>query len=891
MADGKVIIDIDGSTSGFESALGSIGGIASKAVTGITVALAGIGTAAAAASKEAVNIGMDYTAAMSEVQAISGATAEEYALLSEKAREMGATTMFSASDAAAALKYMAMAGWQTEDMLSGINGIMNLAAASGEDLGTVSDIVTDALTAFGMSAKDSGRFADVLAAASSAANTNVSMLGESFKYIAPLAGAMGYSIEDTAVALGLMANSGIKSGQAGTTLRAALTRLVKPTEAASYAMEDLGLYADGVSTSIVDADGNVRNFADTMEILRDAFAGLDESQKTYYATEIFGQEAMSGMLAIINASAEDYEKLTDRINSASGAAETMAEVMTDNLSGDVAELKSAWEEAQLTFFDDMENPLRNAVQWLTDGVKDVTAAYKEGGFGGLKEAFIEEAKELPGELGKLFFGDDSTEGGFSLSAERIGRAIGTAVSKASDYISAETISSVGTALWDGLTDAVSAAVEANGGLGGILSKAFSTAGEITIGLKDIATRIVDDLAADLAETDWTSVGNVIGGGIAGALSQETILEKTGDWFLGHEFDLWVSKLKENLKAGFDGFAEGVLTDDFVARMDQILTKLGFIGGDTDLLGNKLAEFSPAEPVSAMDLSAPMEAMQGISEESAALAEKLGYVTEEAKKLGEEAALTAKASAKAGIAAAEGVIEQANAINETLSGIEESLSEEKAAELGEKAAAAGTAIGDGLSSGVSEGAGNAVTEIEGIPAAAEKAMSSDKGYQIGLAFAQGLKNGIEDGKEEAISAASDVAAGLVSTAKLELRVRSPSRVARDEIGLMFSRGLALGIADGMPEVRAMTEGKLSEMIARAKAVVEAETARLPGVGGSFFGNMFPSWNRWASDDGELMRELRGLREDYRRGSVVTMDRQVVGRLVSKQQSSDARVYGK
>ena len=197
--------------------------VGSSLTRNVTMPLVAVGTAA-------VKTTADFDEQMSKVGAISGATGKDFDDLRDKAREMGAKTKFSAMEAGQGFEYMAMAGWKTEDMLEGIEGIMNLAAASGEDLGTTSDIVTDALTAFGLSAKDSGHFADVLAAASSNANTNVSMLGESFKYAAPVAGALGVNAEDTSLALGLMANAGIKASQAGTNLRTGLTNLAKPTK-------------------------------------------------------------------------------------------------------------------------------------------------------------------------------------------------------------------------------------------------------------------------------------------------------------------------------------------------------------------------------------------------------------------------------------------------------------------------------------------------------------------------------------------------------------------------------------------------------------------------------------------------------------------------------------
>ena len=273
---------------------------------------------------------------MAQVQAISGATGKDFDALRDKAQEMGAKTKFSASQSAEAMTYMAMAGWKTEDMLDGISGVMNLAAASGEDLATTSDIVTDALTAFGLQASDSGHFADVLAAASSNANTNVAMMGETFKYVAPVAGAMGYSCEDMSVAIGLMANSGIKGSQAGTALRSTITRLAKPTKETQDAMDALGI-------SITNQDGTMKSFNEIMLDMRSSFAGLTEEQKAQYAASIAGQEGMSGLLAIVNSSDADFNKLTSAINNADGTAQKMADTMNNNLNGQITLLKSQLE--------------------------------------------------------------------------------------------------------------------------------------------------------------------------------------------------------------------------------------------------------------------------------------------------------------------------------------------------------------------------------------------------------------------------------------------------------------------------------------------------------------------------------------------------------------------
>lgn len=332
----------------------------------VTTPVLGLGTAA-------VKVTSDFESAMSKVSAISGATGGDLDALNKKAQEMGAKTKFSATESAEAFTYMAMAGWKTEDMLNGIDGIMSLAAADGLDLATTSDIVTDALTAFGLSASDSGHFADVLAKASSNANTNVSMLGESFKYAAPVAGALGYSAEDTAIALGLMANAGIKGSQGGTALRGSLTRLIKPTDEAAVLMERYGL-------SMTNADGSMKSLGEVMNMLRDKLGGLTEAEQAQVAAQIFGQEAMSGMLAIINASDSDYAKLTDAIYDADGAAQQMADTMLDNLSGQLTLLKSALEGLAIQFGEILMPYIKQFVTWLqnlTQRLQELTPEQKE----------------------------------------------------------------------------------------------------------------------------------------------------------------------------------------------------------------------------------------------------------------------------------------------------------------------------------------------------------------------------------------------------------------------------------------------------------------------------------------------------------------------------------
>ncbi|EGQ1682278.1 phage tail tape measure protein [Staphylococcus pseudintermedius] len=300
---------------------------------------------------------IDFDDSMRKVKATSGATGKEFNLLRDKALEMGAKTKFSASESAEALQYMSLAGWDTKDMLNGIDGVMQLAAASGEDLGQVSDIVTDGLSAFGLKAKDSSHFADVLAQTSSKANTDVSGLGEAFKYVAPVAGSFGFSVEDTSIALGLMANSGVKASQAGTALKSMMTKLAKPTGEAKKTMESLGI-------SITDSEGKMLPFRDIMDQLRGSLGGLSKAQQSAAVKTLFGQEAMSGILPIINASDEDYQKLTKSIDNSTGASKRMSDEMEGGIGGSIRKMKSALESMAISIGDVLAPHIRRAADFL-----------------------------------------------------------------------------------------------------------------------------------------------------------------------------------------------------------------------------------------------------------------------------------------------------------------------------------------------------------------------------------------------------------------------------------------------------------------------------------------------------------------------------------------------
>ena len=325
-----------------------------KALTaGLTLPIVGMGVAS-------VKTASDFQGAMKEVSAISGATGTDLTKLSDLAKEMGRTTKFSASESADALKYMGMAGWKTQDMIEGLPGILNLAAAGGTDLGITSDIVTDGLTAMGLSAKDAGKFADIMASTCSNANTNIELMGETLKYVGPVAGALGIEMDDLSVAIGLMGNAGLKGGQAGTSLRAGLTNLVKPTKEMRNAMEKYGVEL------VKNADGSI-NLMGTMENLRSSLGGLDQATQAQALAAIFGKEAMSGWASIVNASEGDFNKLTEAITNSEGSAKKMADTMLEGSQGAIVEMKSALEGVAITIGE----RLTPFLEKLADGVSKV----------------------------------------------------------------------------------------------------------------------------------------------------------------------------------------------------------------------------------------------------------------------------------------------------------------------------------------------------------------------------------------------------------------------------------------------------------------------------------------------------------------------------------------
>ncbi|EOS75663.1 MAG: phage tail tape measure protein [Lachnospiraceae bacterium] len=530
--------------------------LGTKLSLGLTTPITYIGT-------KAVQATASFEAAMSQVGAISGATGEDLAALRNKAEEMGKTTKFSASESAEALTYMAMAGWKTGDMLDGLEGVLNLAAASGAELGTTSDIVTDALTAMGYSAGYAGRLADVMAAASGNANTNVELMGETFKYAGTMAGTMGYSMEDVALAIGLMANSGIKGSMAGTSLNAIISRLATNTNGAADCINGLGV-------EFYNADGTARNFGDVMSELREATKGLTTEQKAEIASTIAGEEAKKGLLAILNASSSDYDKLSTAINGSSGAAKQMADTMNDNLNGQLTLLKSQLESLAIQFVTLIMPYLKQAVAWLSK-VCDWIAGLDDG----TKKLIIAVAAVLAAAGPVLiFFGKVATGVGsiISVGSKLVG-GIGGLIGKvggAGGLIPA--LAAIPAPVW-----IIIAVIGAAIAIGVLLYKNWDEikewAGKTWENIKNTVGSAVDAIKGffggiiDFVKGNWQGLALLLVNPFAGGFK---LLYDNCESFRG-----FIDNFLGNIKAGFHNFASnisektGELRDNVVSKTKEL----------------------------------------------------------------------------------------------------------------------------------------------------------------------------------------------------------------------------------------------------------------------------------------------------------------------------------
>lgn len=572
--------DLDKALSTIESKCGEI---ASKMATaGAALSLA-VTTPLMKVGKDIYTAGTNFGSQMSRVEAIAGASASDMEKLNSEAIKMGSTTKFTATEAGEALEYMAMAGWKTNQMLDGLAPIMNLAAASGENLGNVSDIVTDALTAMGYQASDAAHFADVLAAASSNSNTNVGLMGETFKYAAPLAGALGYNVEDLAQAIGLMANAGIKSGQAGTALRSILTRLAKPTKESSDAMNAYGI-------SLTNSDGSMKSLMQVMENMRSSLRGLPEDEQAAAAAALGGQEALSGLLAIVNASDEDFNKLSESIRNCEGAADDMAATMLDNAQGDLTILQSAIEGLEISLWQLAEGPFRQIVQGITKNVDAFhamdsatqLAVLKMGALAAAAGPLLIKGGAIVSMLGKLIPAITAlaspvgiVAGAFALFAtaavdanNEIGRVLTTISKKASTSLS-KLNKTINTSIQTVSKRIPALAASVREALHEALPGAFDLIGNVVTGMMDTISSNASDIAA---------IGNTIITDIISGFSRSipNIIPATANMISSIASAL-ISNIPSLVSAAGElakAIVDGIMNTDWIGIGKQLLSSIG-----------------------------------------------------------------------------------------------------------------------------------------------------------------------------------------------------------------------------------------------------------------------------------------------------------------------------
>lgn len=952
---------------------------AGKKLLPITGAVAGIGAAA-------VKTTADFDNSMSNVSAISGATGEDFDKLRDKAREMGAETKFSASEAADAMSYMAMAGWKTEDMLGGIGGIMSLAAASGADLATTSDIVTDALTGMGYTAEDAGRLADVMAAASSNANTNVEMMGETFKYVAPVCGSLGYSMEDTALAVGLMANSGIKASQAGTQLRGAITNMVKPTEAMEGVMMELGI-------EIANEDGSMKSLDETLKILRSSFAvtteeqkaqrlatleqqavadgygdslaglteeekyfqlamyagqeqikgmseaqfkkqaqdklgikvtkktnkaqvaqnlalalgtqaieGLTQEQQSQYAATLFGKEAMSGMLAIINASEEDYNKLSEAIANSDGAAEEMAGTMQDNLNGQLQILKSQLEEAAISIGDALIPMIRSLVgkiQEWTDWFNQLDESQKQtivtvglivAALGPLLIVIGQIATGIGGlmtlatSMGSLLAGLAAAGGPILLTVAAVG-ALGAVFADARDYTSEYYDKAVlltdqeqkNKEKVDELYSSYDLLNERrNDSIGGAEAEAAKEQellkqlqgitdenGNVKAGEEERAKYILGELSEALG-VEYDLTGNQI----------QNYKDLCG------QIDLLIQKKQVNalLDANQEAYTEAI--------RNQTDASLGLYNAQKNLEEGKknLNEAQRQEARYQMEINAlnaeNIRTGRDVTYETGQLAEKMMAASDQAKgyeekliglndtyekaqaqnQLYSEAISTNSLLQAAAVSDNQQVIQEAilktsngfmTAENSTRESLERQVQQytDKYNLMREAVEGGAQNISQTQVDGMAQLVELSKQELDKLPGAAGQSVKdtaqaiidgSDGCRSAGSEFARGLAGGITDGQTEVETAATDVAAAAVDRVKDELEIHSPSQVTRD-IGLNYAAGFAGGIAEGSTQVT----DAVSQVTMTATSALETQLQQSSGSTQTYQTTIASGWSTWAS----------------------------------------------
>lgn len=868
MADGYLNFDTKINEKGFNEGISKLSNLGKAGLKVATGAIATLGAAVGAGMTAVVKVGAAFESEMSKVSAISGATGDELQSLTDKAKEMGAKTKFSATESAQAMEYMAMAGWKTADMLNGIEGIMNLAAASGENLATTSDIVTDALTAFGLSAQDSTHFADVLAAASSNANTNVSMMGETFKYVAPVAGALGFSVEDCGVAIGLMANSGIKAGQAGTSLRQMLSRLTKPTKEVQTAMDTLGL-------SLTDSVGNVKSLDTVMSDLRSGFSGLSKAEQTQIATSLAGQEAMSGLLAIVNASDEDFNKLKDSIYNADGAAAEMAATMQDNLAGQITILKSGLEGLGISIYESVEVPLKNLASVGVKAISDLNEAYASGGFVGFINEIGNKVPMLKSFTDAIAGFAEKTKGMSTDELMNLGKLTGVLVGAVPAFSLIGKSAGTFSDILGGLGDVTGGAITAIGKFPDGLKNAKGAITGFGGSLKNLGSSIVGPFQVltpklnsvigktfSFLPTKISGYVGKIGPAVAGKFPKITSAFQDfggyiGAWGgqVGTAFQGVLGKVAGFMPAfanlmgfgavlGVVAVGLGLLYSQFGTQIDQILLMMqtkgpevvtNFCNGIVAALPNLIAQGATMLNNLMLAITANLPAIiQGgiaiVSTLITGIAQQLPTLIPTAlmmiltlvSSLLSNVGQLVDAGINLLVGLAQGVV---NALPQLINKAPTIIGQLATAIISNlpKILLAGIKIITILGTGLIQAVPQLISKIPSIISQVKNAFTSVDWGGVGRNIISGIANGLKGAAGAIVEAAKGAAESALNAAKNFLGIHSPSRVFRDQVGKMMALGMGIGFERNIP-VKSMSAGVQRAVAGLQKSVDIALSAR-------------------------------------------------------------------
>jgi len=868
MADGYLNFDTKINEKGFNEGISKLSNLGKAGLKVATGAIATLGAAVGAGMTAVVKVGAAFESEMSKVSAISGATGDELQSLTDKAKEMGAKTKFSATESAQAMEYMAMAGWKTADMLNGIEGIMNLAAASGENLATTSDIVTDALTAFGLSAQDSTHFADVLAAASSNANTNVSMMGETFKYVAPVAGALGFSVEDCGVAIGLMANSGIKAGQAGTSLRQMLSRLTKPTKEVQTAMDTLGL-------SLTDSVGNVKSLDTVMSDLRSGFSGLSKAEQTQIATSLAGQEAMSGLLAIVNASDEDFNKLKDSIYNADGAAAEMAATMQDNLAGQITILKSGLEGLGISIYESVEVPLKNLASVGVKAISDLNEAYASGGFVGFINEIGNKVPMLKSFTDAIAGFAEKTKGMSTDELMNLGKLTGVLVGAVPAFSLIGKSAGTFSDILGGLGDVTGGAITAIGKFPDGLKNAKGAITGFGGSLKNLGSSIVGPFQVltpklnsvigktfSFLPTKISGYVGKIGPAVAGKFPKITSAFQDfggyiGAWGgqVGTAFQGVLGKVAGFMPAfanlmgfgavlGVVAVGLGLLYSQFGTQIDQILLMMqtkgpevvtNFCNGIVAALPNLIAQGATMLNNLMLAITANLPAIiQGgiaiVSTLITGIAQQLPTLIPTAlmmiltlvSSLLSNVGQLVDAGINLLVGLAQGVV---NALPQLINKAPTIIGQLATAIISNlpKILLAGIKIITILGTGLIQAVPQLISKIPSIISQVKNAFTSVDWGGVGRNIISGIANGLKGAAGAIVEAAKGAAESALNAAKNFLGIHSPSRVFRDQVGKMMALGMGIGFERNIP-VKSMSTGVQRAVAGLQKSVDIALSAR-------------------------------------------------------------------